>query len=804
MNTVKISLKMIILGVAVLMMAVAGGIGGYYQKGVFVGPYMIHDSTTPVYLEFPVIATYDQFKDNSCFTSPFSEIGDYSQVAVYDIDMLSLAAARSYPLGKSFPDPLSLKIHFSRLISIEEAQKAVDASPKHPQYWQNRAQLVFYRFASGYAWLVQFNQVYVAIAGVLAVIWLWAFKSPIPFLIWWGFQATYAVIWRCLYQFYFYNSGKSLLALFYYGVHPPFQMYPWPDNSFALPYYVCWAGFWFIGPVLMVCMGWLYLTNHIIPRQKRVFEDFLKIDKDKDKKEDFNVTDVEFKTVKYDLRKKLEEYKTKPEFFLGLDDNEEDISIPVSKANLHFHIMGPTGFGKTASVVIPLAIQVLDKGYGACFVDFKGDYSLIRSVHDKCKQVGKKFYYFSIDPREKSDSYNVLASGDIFSRVDRVMCAQELDHKGEAMFYSDQQRMAFVDILKNIIRLKTHISLEKVMVYLKNEEFLDQIGISKDDIKGLIGSLSKIADYPMINEDGIELKKIMDAGDVVYFNLKTDINTFLAEGIGRMLIIDLKYLAAFRSEADSKFFIFVDEFETIASQFFTDVIAKVRSANYCLVLANQSRADLLTVSKSFHDAVVTNSHTKFVFNQAEDKAYWADKTGTIRVDEALMRMESGEMFDEKGTALDGKRVRDGVVSKVTKFLYSENVFLKLPPGKSIIFMKDGSDARLAHHEFIHTKEEFEVIRKGPFEYEGGKLYGDPFEYLTKQQQEEADRLKKQQEEERKKKDLKEKLDSKNTDSNKGTEEDPNKNKKKNKKGDKNESSQKDFLDTNGGFVGPVE
>jgi len=212
----------------------------------------------------------------------------------------------------------------------------------------------------------------------------------------------------------------------------------------------------------------------------------------------------------------------------------------------------------------------------------------------------------------------------------------------------------------------------------------------------------------------------------------------------------------------------------------------------------------LTVSKAFHDAVVTNSHTKVVFNQAEDKAYWADKTGTIRVEEALMRMESGEMFNEEKTALDGKRVRDGVVSKVTKFLYSENVFLKLPPGKSIIFMKDGSDARLAHHEFIHTKEEFEIIRKGPFEYERGKLYGDPFEYLAKQQQEEADRLKKQQEEEKKKKEPKENVDSKDTDPSKGTKEDKNKNKKKDKKGDKNESSQNDFFGLGGGDVKPVE
>ena len=86
---------------------------------------------------------YDQTKDNLCFTNPFSELGDYSQVAVYDIDAISLITVRPYPLGKSFPDPLSLKIQFSRLMSIDEAQKIIDANPKHPQYWQNRSSWPF-------------------------------------------------------------------------------------------------------------------------------------------------------------------------------------------------------------------------------------------------------------------------------------------------------------------------------------------------------------------------------------------------------------------------------------------------------------------------------------------------------------------------------------------------------------------------------------------------------------------------------------------------------------------------------------
>ena len=181
--------------------------------------------------------------------------------------------------------------------------------------------------------------------------------------------------------------------------------------------------------------------------------------------------------------------------------------------------MGPTGCGKTATLMLPLAIQAIEKGYGACLVDFKGDYSLIKSVQDKCKEVGKKFYFFSIDPRERTDPYNPLASGDYLNKVDRIVCALKLDHEGSAMYYADQQRVAFIHILKRLMTDGEYVSFPQVLEFLKDPEFIKRLGIRGEDVAGLVASLSKIADYPMINEDGIDLQKIMSEGSVVYFNL---------------------------------------------------------------------------------------------------------------------------------------------------------------------------------------------------------------------------------------------------------------------------------------------
>ena len=93
-------------------------------------------------------------------------------------------------------------------------------------------------------------------------------------------------------------------------------------------------------------MAWVYLTKHLIPKQKRLVEDFFKFDKDKEKKQDMDISEIQFKKVDFDLRQKLEEYKTKDEFFLGVDDDGLDVAVPVALANENFHCMGPIGSGK--------------------------------------------------------------------------------------------------------------------------------------------------------------------------------------------------------------------------------------------------------------------------------------------------------------------------------------------------------------------------------------------------------------------------------------------------------------------------
>ena len=236
----------------------------------------------------------------------------------------------------------------------------------------------------------------------------------------------------------------------------------------------------------------------------------------------------------------------------------------------------------------------------------------------------------------------------------------------------------------------------------------------------------------MINEDGINLKQIMDEQSVVYFNLLPSINSKVAAAIGRMILVDFKYWSAKRNEHMPRFFIFIDEFQILASDSFVEIISQVRKAQYCMVLANQSMGNLSTVSPSFQQIIMDCTHVKVVFSQFQDGKFWSALSGSIRVDEPMMRMESGEMFNEEKTSLDGKRIRDGVVSKISKPKYTENTFLTLPKNKSVIFVS-GQSPRLTNHGYYQSREEYERIIAQPVGYEGGVLYGDPYVYNRNKQ-----------------------------------------------------------------------
>jgi hypothetical protein len=477
---------------------------------------------------------------------------------------------------------------------------------------------------------------------------------------------------------------------------------------------VCAVG---LSAVLFGILGILYLVKHVLPRKKRELEDFLKLDKDIHKRKELSIESVSFRKVRYDIERKLTRYRKTDKYFLAVSDEKEDIVLEENILNHHLHILGSTGSGKTSLAILPLSRQAMDKQRGCCFIDFKGDEVFKKYVQKKALENKKKFHYFSIDPNEASIGYNPLSSGDILSKVDRIMTALELIYQGPAGFYSNVQAMTFVELLKRMAAEKEEINFSCVKEALENPNFLMSLDVNRQEIKGLLAAISWIAGVDVINRNQLDLSGVIKNGDVAFFALKSQVNTRLAEAIGRMLIIDLKSQAVSRKETDPAYFIFIDEFQNLACSHFVDVISKVRSANFCLVLSNQSRGNLSSVSDAFENAIFTNTATKVIFAQEDplDARFWSEKTGqTIYQDKSVFQVDT-MAADNKGAKLDGLRSAQGHIHAAKKNYISENVFLRLPFAKSVVFSR-GKLTRIANHEFLFSREERDRLISLPFEY----------------------------------------------------------------------------------------
>ena len=72
--------------------------------------------------------------------------------------------------------------------------------------------------------------------------------------------------------------------------------------------------------------------------------------------------------------------------------------------------------------------------------------------------------------------------------------------------------------------------------------------------------------------------------------------------------------------------------------------------------------------------------------------------------------------DIEGARLDGLRSAQGNIRTAIKSYVSENVFLRLPFTKSVLFSR-GMLAVIANHEFLFDKKERDRLILEPFRYE---------------------------------------------------------------------------------------
>lgn len=288
------------------------------------------------------------------------------------------------------------------------------------------------------------------------------------------------------------------------------------------------------------------------------------------------------------------------------------------------------------------------------------------------------------------------------------MTALELIHAGEAKFYSYVQQSTFIPLLKELDARGVSYTLEDIYNIFRNPKLMEELTgeeISGNHMKGLTAALTAYADLAQINSAApeINLAEIMQAGDVCYFDLRSAYAPEVSAALGKMIAMDLQTLAAGRTQMDRLAVIAIDEFQNMACQAFKNIISKVRSANYGLILANQAMSDLRAVSQDFFNTVMTNSATKIVFivEDPADAMFFARRGGNI-LHETTSHSHSNSVH-----IIPSLRPRETVsesISELETYLIHPNVISQLPVGKSVIFRRSEM-ATLGNHAHMIPKAE---------------------------------------------------------------------------------------------------
>ncbi|SHG73079.1 type IV secretory system conjugative DNA transfer family protein [Desulforamulus hydrothermalis] len=411
----------------------------------------------------------------------------------------------------------------------------------------------------------------------------------------------------------------------------------------------------------------------------------------------------------------------KDQIFLGLDDRRRPVILPVKSLTEHIHIIGGSGSGKTSLAVLPLCIQAFRRGMSVVCVDFKGDEQAIKLLAREARAAGKRFYFFTLHPEISSNTYNPLQHGTALSKVERIMTALELVFEGQAKFYTYVQQSFFIPIVKALDTQGALYTLEGIARILSSEALvasllgIDEKDVNKNHLKGLTAALEPFTDLKIINQPAadINLRQIMEEGDICYFDLRSAVAPSIASALGKMIAMELQELAAYRTPASRLAMIAIDEFQNMACQAFENVISKVRSANYALVLANQARGNLEKVSPAFTNEVATNTATKIIFHvdDPKDVQDFSARAGTVLVKaktESTSTSKPGGRLISFGSHSSGESVHEEEVPRI-----HPNVFLSLPERKSVIFRRR-QQATLTNHAHILTREEKEQLEAEPW------------------------------------------------------------------------------------------
>lgn len=251
---------------------------------------------------------------------------------------------------------------------------------------------------------------------------------------------------------------------------------------------------------------------------------------------------------------------------------------------------------------------------------------------------------------------------------------------GKASASSDDDLSGFVapsepkvEIVKKKVverRKRTVTKLQEGMQRIKNildDEFPEEIVVGcLTRLKMQLGELleSDLGHLFIEREEGIDLQNITDHNDVVIFSISGSRYADYIRKIGKMIILDVNSLVAYRQAKGRKsIFGVYDEFSAYGDRRIVDIVNKSRSAGFECIISTQTLSDIDAVDPIMTEQIISNCNVIATgrVNSSKDAERIAQVFGTFSDREITQQIEKKyphiRYEAEMGTVRDVERFK---------------------------------------------------------------------------------------------------------------------------------------------------
>lgn len=332
---------------------------------------------------------------------------------------------------------------------------------------------------------------------------------------------------------------------------------------------------------------------------------------------------------------------------------------------LHLHVLGPTGSGKSSSVLMPLIVQDLHHGYGMLVLDPKGD--LADAAYQAAKSTGRSI--LRMDPLvEHCPHVNPLSGPSDQAAEGLAWCLDQVGGPSHP-YYAAAARVQLLHAVRVVKACRgDDADIGQVLEFLRDQplqqhmvreagddaarEFFQQLwarrsGKSQEDRQGLLNRLELFWANPSVRRTlsapaDFTWDEVLRDQWVVLASLSLAQLGQSARALGSLCWHGLAQAAYRRRPGESHppFFAYLDEFYQWVSEDFGDFLALARGHSVGLIVAHQ---DMGQLSPPLTEAVTANARHRVILpgTAAEDIARFRRAAAPLAIDDRLRYFARG-------------------------------------------------------------------------------------------------------------------------------------------------------------------